>query len=239
MEIRGSFILEIPRADFLTDYWDYGAGDHVTFAAPNGWGKTTLAMQLIEVTASPKLPVINFAGKPRDAVMSDWTKRQEYQLTRSWPPSLLSMWRKPAGYTVWPPHTGDEDIDDALHASVFRKTIRYWAKKGRCILHCDEFGEFKELGLDKTTRAIHRRGRSNGVGLWGGVQGMSYNETHAYSQAIHFFFGRTGEKRHRERMGDVGAGIDARLIEEAVRRLPDFHWLYIRRRGQVMCIVGP
>lgn len=239
MEIRGTFISEFPREEFIAERWSYEAGEHVTFVAPTSWGKTTLAMQLLEVTAHPKLPVFNFAGKPRDKAMSEFTKKMQLRLVKAWPPPITDGLRqKPAGWTIWPPHTGNEDIDDPLHADTFRRVIRERAKKGNCILHLDEFGEFKELGLDKTTRAIHRRGRSSGVGLWGGIQGPVYAETHAYSQASHLFLGGTNDKRHRERFGEIG-GVDPKIVEGAVAALPDRHWLYIRRRGRVMCIVGP
>lgn len=239
MEIRGIFISEFERQEFLTERWSYHAGDHATFIAPTDYGKTTLAMQLLAHTISPKLPVYNLAGKKRDAVMKAFTEQMGLRLIKDFPPPLSDKLRaKPPGWTIWPPHTGNEDIDDPLHSRVFRNTMRYCAAKGNCILHLDEFGEMKELGLDKTTRAIHRRGRSNGVGLWGGIQGPTYAETHAYSQAMHLFLGHTSDKRHRERFGEIG-GVDPKLVETAVLALPDRHWLYIRRRGRVMCVIGP
>lgn len=240
MQIRGILILEYPREEFLRERWHYRPGDHVTFIAPSDYGKTTLAMQLLAHTVSPKLPVYNLAGKKRDKVMSEFTEAMGLRLVKNWPPPLTDaiFRRKPNGWTIWPPHTGNEDIDDALHSKVFRTVIRHCAAKGNCILHLDEFGEMKELGLDKTTRAIHRRGRSSGVGLWGGLQAPVHAETHAYSQAMHLFLGHVTEKRHRERFGEIG-GMDSKLIEEAVLNLPERHWLYLRPAKREMCIVGP
>lgn len=239
MQIRETFISEFPRLEFITERWIYRPGDHVTFIAPSDYGKTTLGMQLLQHTISPKLPVYNLSSKRRDVVMSEWSKALGLRLVKNWPPP---MWHgvlgKPNGWTIWPPTTGNEEIDDALHTKVFRKVMRHAAGKGNCIVNLDEFGEMKELGLDKTTRAIHRRGRSSGVGLWGGLQGPVYAETHAYSQAMHLFLGHVTEKRHRERFGEIG-GADSKVIEEAVRQLPDRHWLYIRPRGRVMCVIGP
>lgn len=239
MQIRETFILEFSRADFLDHYWTYRAGDHVTFIAPSDYGKTTLGMQLLQRTISPRLPVFNLAGKKRDKVMSEWTEALGLRLLKRWPPPVTDVFRaKPNGWTIWPPVTGDEDIDDPLHSTTFRKVMRHAAAKGNCIINLDEFGEMKELGLDKTTRAIHRRGRSSGVGLWGGLQGPVYAETHAYSQAMHLFLGYVTEKRHRERFAEI-SGWDSKLIEEAVKALPDRHWLYLRPRGRVMCVIGP
>ena len=239
MQTRGIFISEFERQEFLTERWDYRAGDHVTFAAPTDYGKTTLANELLEHTISPQLPAYLMEGKKTDKVMSEFIARLDLRLVTDWPPPLTQRWRfweKPLGWVVWPPHTGNEDIDDPRHAATFKRLLRWCHNKGRLIIVADEFGEMKELGLDKTTRAIHRRGRSHGVGLWGGVQGPTHAETHAYSQAAHLFLGNTPDKRHRERFGEIG-GFDPRLIEDTVLQLPDHWWLYLRRRGRVMCIV--
>ena len=237
MEIRGTFISEFDRAEFLTERWQYKAGDHVTFIAPSDYGKTTWAGQLLEYTATPRLPAYVLAGKKRDDVMTDLIERLGYARSANYPPNLYQRYfRKPPGYVIWVPVTGNEDIDDRLHADVFRRTLRDRAGKGNCIIVADEFGELSELGLNKTTRAIHRRGRSSGVGLWGNLQGTSWNETHAYSQAAHLFLGSSPDEQQRKRFGEI-SGFDRKLIEAIVMELPYHWWLYIRRRGRVMCIV--
>jgi len=239
MQIGNFFISEFTRDEFLTRRWNYRPGDHTTFIAPTDYGKTTWCGQLLEHTITPKLPVYNLAGKPKDTVMDDLNERLHLRVVDRWPPPAnWKFWQpKPLGWTVWPHLTGNEDIDDPLLSRTFRDTMRYCAKKGNCILNVDEFGELKELGLDRTSRAIHRRGRSNGCGLWGGIQGPTHAETHAYSMAGHLFLGHVNDERHRQRLGEIG-GFDRKLIESIVLRLPDRYWLYIRRRGRVMCIVG-
>lgn len=239
MKTRGIFISEFDRQEFLEERWAYHAGDHTTFIAPTDYGKTTLCMQLLEHTVSPQLPAFMMAGKKRDKVMSEFTSRLDFRLVNDWPAPLSQRWRfweKPLGWTVWPPHTGNEDIDDPRHAATFKRLLRYCHHRGNCIVVCDEFGEMKELGLDKTTRAVHRRGRSGGCGLWGSIQGPTHAETNAYSQAGHLFLGNTPDERHRDRFGEIG-GFDPRVIKETVLALPDYWWLYLRRRGRVMCIV--
>lgn len=237
MQTRGVFISEFEREEFIRERWTYRPGDHVTFIAPSDYGKTTFGGRLLEVTATPKLPVFILAGKRKDDVMTDLIERNGWARSETYPPSLYArLFRKPSGYAIWPPFTGNEDVDDAVHAEVFRRCIRHRAYKGNCILWCDEFGELKELGLDKTTRAVHRRGRSNGVGQWGNLQGTSWNETHAYSQAQHLFLGSSPDEAQRKRFGEI-SGFDRKLIESIVMELPYHWWLYIRRRGRVMCIV--
>ena len=45
-------ILRVPREEFVTQRWHYEPGEHVTLLAPTGNGKTTLAYELLNVTAS-------------------------------------------------------------------------------------------------------------------------------------------------------------------------------------------
>src|ERR1041384_776737 len=88
-----------PREEFLKERWDYKAGEHVTFLAPTQDGKTTLAFQLLETTASKELPAIVLVQKPRDPVVKQWLKhlRDErgWIKTENWPPNPIR--RKAAG----------------------------------------------------------------------------------------------------------------------------------------------
>src|ERR1700744_4694362 len=68
---KGDGIWVIPRKDFCMNRWDYSPGQHVLFAGPTQRaGKTTLAFQLLEYTASPEMPAYVAVSKPSDKVSS-------------------------------------------------------------------------------------------------------------------------------------------------------------------------
>lgn len=233
-------IASFSREEFLQTRWKYKPGEHTTFVAPTQAGKSTLAMQLLQVTATPRLPAVVLVMKPRDPTMTRWRKTLGYRQVRSWPP-VPSIWQpgRPPGWFLWPKHTFDPDRDDALLYVQFRRAILDCYKRGNRIVEVNElYGISTELDLDRELQAVWSRGASMGCGLWGETQRPAYVPLYAYSQAEHVFLGMTPDKRDRDRLRDIG-GQDPDEVAWEVARLPKYHMLYLRRSGAVKCIVEP
>jgi hypothetical protein len=177
--------------------------------------------------------------KPRDREVTKWVKALDYRRLQTWPP-FRSMWRPaPPGYVLWPRHTFDPDVDDARMHREFRKAILGRYKQGDSIVMADEIlGIVDELHLGKEVRAVHTRGSGMGVGIWCMTQKPSHVGGWVYSQAEHLFLGNDPDKRNRDRFAEIG-GVDPEVVKHYVARLPMYHWLYIKRGGRRMCIVGP
>jgi hypothetical protein len=238
------WIEEFTRQEFLEERWLYRPGEHTTIIAPTDWGKSTFTTQLLAHTVEPDLPVVRIALKPKDKTMTAAVKEHGWPIIRDFPPV---MWNK-SGYTWWPRHTGDADADDERFANELRQLLAWCylnASKGRrrgIIVDGDEIEEIQNLlqsiGKGKMLRALYRRMRSSGGGIWGGCQAPKWLITDAYSQARHLFLGNDPDEKNQERFGEIG-GVDPKLVQAAVVQLPQYHWLYLRRTGRVMCIVGP
>jgi hypothetical protein len=251
-------LARIDRDEFLSSYWDYQPGEHVTSIMPTGGGKTHMNCQLLEVTP---VPAIMLVMKPRDAVPAAWTRRLGYREIPTWPPPARFPWQaEPPGYTLWPRQTlKDLDADEKHLAGEFGKALLHVYRKGDQIVFADEVGGLCELKLQKHLKALWMRGRGMGAGLWAATQKPSGDQggppvpTYMYSAATHLFLGYDRTAANRQRFGEIG-GVDGRLIEDVVMNLR-LHpitaggvtnyvseQLYIRKGGPAgayMCIIGP
>lgn len=231
----------VPREEFLAEMWpaNHKPGHHVTIIAPTQNGKTYLAFQLLDHTAVTRHPPVVLVMKPRDKEVTRWVRELDYKRIYAWPP-IRSPWSgPPPGYVLWPKHTFDTDRDDALMYREFRKAILGRYKQGDSIVMADEIlGLVDELHLGKEIRAVHTRGAGMGLGIWAMTQKPSHVGGWVYSQAEHLFLGNDPDKRNRDRFAEIG-GVDPEVVKHYVAGLPPYYWLYIRRTGRRMCIVGP
>ena len=226
------------RDEFLTRYWKYKAGEHLTMLAPTQNGKTTTAFDLlahINPAKKDKPPVV-LVMKPRDPTVTACAKKIGFKTIRSWPP-VPTPWDKKKGYVLWPKHTFDLDTDDENLKREFGLAISSSYKGGDRIVMADEtYGLVNELGLHRLLTGVHSRGAGMGVGLWCMTQKPTHIGTWAYSQAEHLFLGNDPDKRARDRFAEIG-GVDPDLVKNYVSRLKKYEWFYIRRTGPVMCII--
>lgn len=238
------WIEEYERQEFFEERWTYKPGNHITILAPTDYGKTTFTTELLRYTCGPDLPVLNFALKPRDKVMSAECERQGWKIVRDWPPLVLG---RRNGWTLWPKHTADPDFDDARMAPMIRAALMWVylnaskSKRRGMIVNADEMEEIQRLlaviGKASMLRGLYRRMRSNGGSMLTGCQAPRHLVTDAYSQCEHLFLGNDPEKRNQDRFAEFG-GVDPEIVKRAVVQLPPYHWLYLRRKGRVMGIVG-
>src|ERR1700761_357454 len=202
-------IVKLERRDFLDNYWDYHAGEHVTLIGRTGSGKTYLANQLLVKTATPELPAVVLVMKPRDTTADKLKRDGKYRRIFTWPPPP-SIWNpgKKAGYLLWPRHTFNPTVDNEQHAAVFSKAMMDCYKKGHYIVFGDELYSLSaELGLDPELICLWTKGRSMGTSLWGATQKPTHVPLWAYNQATHLFLAYEQDRRARDRYAEIG-GVD-------------------------------
>lgn len=228
----------VDRATFLSYTWDHQRGEHVTIIGPTGAGKTLLGYQLLQRSTSKEYPGVVAVMKPRDKTALTWNKTLGYRKVRSWPP-LVTRWKpaRPAGWTLWPPHSFNADVDDARMEVEFRRALRDVYRRGGVFFPDEGAGLAKDLHLYNDMRAVWQRGRSMDASMFCASQRPVDLPPYAYNCAQHLFLAYDPDKRNRDRFVEIG-GIDSRAVESAVLDLGKYEWLYIRRDDRLLCIVG-
>lgn len=249
----GLEIVEYEREFFFDKVWVYKPGERCSILGPSNAGKGVLSFQLLEATVTPKIQPVIFVTKPRDKTITDWAKGLGYKTIPNWPPKFNPFESTPPlGYVLWPPE--DENsydntlrIQRAIFVRALNDIYNFHKRQRRrpkdkqldgMIAVVDELSEVSdEMNLDDQVERFYRRGRSNDAGMWGesqlpiGLPGVTY------SSADHLFLAYMPDERYRKRFAEIGGGVDSKLIEEAVLRLPQWWWLYIRRSDRTMCII--
>lgn len=230
----------IDRDEFLRDYWDYRAGQHVTIIGPNGRGKSTLGFQLLNATVSPKMRGYVLVSKPRDETIDAFTKQLRFKTIETYPPST-ELLHKQRGYMLRPYQSlKDLKADNArLHHQFKTCMMDCYGSKKPVIVFADEVQELQSsLGLKNECEAFWKRGRSLQSGLWALAQRSAYNSQDMYNAPEHLFLFNDPDKKNRIRFGEIG-GVDPDTVVQVTGSLTQFQTLYIKRTGPHLCIINP
>lgn len=248
-------VYRFDRAEFLEDYWDYGASgdaEHATFCGMNRSGKTTLAFELLgrstrmdpEMGSDDSRIAVVLVMKPQDRTPEKWGKKLGYKRIDTWPPPAQRIQRKynirkqPPGYLVWP-KLGNLRTDNnrlrKLFYTVLAESYAQCADKNaqeRIILADEVIGLQRisngEYPIKSALDDIYERGAGMGLGLWSALQKPFNAPTNAYENSVHIFIWRTNDRRNLKRYEEIG-GIDAEALDGIVRTLTGRDCLYINR----------
>jgi len=262
-------LTRLSRDEFLDGYWEYTPGEHVALAQPTGGGKSQWMYQLLAATLKQYAGYLSVRvgiPKRRDKTAAEWNAALGLREVPRWPPPA-SFKSRPAGWALWPRHLNaspDQDPDKILEAdrAHIERQLKACAvdayQSGRSVYVADDiYKQAVILNMNQFFSEILTDGRSMECGLWGcntKASGTKEGSVTSFfwNQPTHLFFGHDGDKRNRDRFGEIG-GVDPQYVSEVVQNL-EVHrigrnnisdQLYISKAGSdgsggpAMCIIGP
>lgn len=220
-----------PTVDYETFYSRFATGpdgfqqgDHVTILGPTKSGKTTLALDVVEI----RKHVLGIFTKPRDPILGELEQRG---------------WRVTRRLTI---QTQDGVVTDyrvAFHAVYSSGTIREKEERQRaavkaaldyafdaeswCVFVDEGVWATQHLGLARELQAFWYQGRTSDLSLVLLAQRPAWVPRAAYSQAEHVFFFHTADRDDQKRFADLGGGVDTDVVRALVAGLERHQFLYV------------
>lgn len=259
-EPDSSSIPVVSRKPFVQDFGKRYTPAHVTLIGPTQRGKTTLCFQLLHsvLDAHPRWKVVILHGKirRRDHTITDWAKKSNYRVVRSWPPGMTirpKHWRRNVrGYVLCPLRKEESArAEEKLLREEFGKAIltnyhSTGSKKDRIVITLvDERAQAdKDLRMGTELDAPLQRGLPDNP-EWNNIQRGKWVSYHCFDAPEHIFIFKSDDDSNNERYAELGCA-DPRVIEDALKNLQTkkvktggtiSQCLYVRRSDRYMCIV--
>lgn len=247
------------QGEFFSNYFDWRPGEHISLIQPTGGGKTYTAYQAGDqiLREYPSQRFVSLNPKIDDESTRDWAARLDLKIIESWPPKRELPWKtQPRGYVFWPKHLKDVDAqENRIYLSdQFRACLKDQYFDGDTVTLCDDIYIIAVLmKLNMELEEFWTAGRSNGSALIScnqkpsGTKGGGSVSSFSYNSPTHMILGKDTDENNIDRFGDIGMGIDKRIIEKIVRnlkmtRIGDNNvsdQLYLHRGGPYAAILQP
>lgn len=206
-------------------------GDHVTILGPTKCGKTTLALDVVEIREY----VIGIFTKPEDPILHTLEGRG-WRRTRKLDIQVQNgevVDKKIAFHPVYSSGTIRERA--ARQALAVQSAFDYVSAAGRWAVFVDEgVWATEHLGLGKELSSFWYQGRTAEISLILLAQRPAWIPRAAYSQAEHVFFFHTADKDDQKRFADLGGGVNVDVVRALVAGLQRHEFLYVAPHERIM-----
>lgn len=228
----------VPWETFRHELFQWRQGEHVSLVGPTGYGKTTVALDLIEERAFRVI----LATKPRDAVLQQLVASGEYQRIYSWPPpgppTVMHLGRpvptKWSRVILWPKWKGAADT--AKMGETFWQALAGIFAEGKWCVDVDELAYMvRRLGLSTDLQDFWQQGRSLGLSLVGATQRPAWVPLDLYSQADHLVLYKCTDETDLRRVQGL-AGIDPQTIRRSLRSLRKYEFVYVNKATEQVVV---
>lgn len=219
-------------------------GMHIGVFGPNGFGKSTVARELGELSTQP---VIFFITKKRDPLLSELPKRG-WKLCRTLdqvkhelrsPPGARyfgkgkAATKPPPRIVYWPTATGGLRQRRAKLRGLSERLLDFVYERGGITLILDE-GLFltKTLGQAEQVEMLLHEVRSSGCRLVILSQRPSGLPLSAYSAPTYLIMFSTNEPADLKRLSEIGGTLDSHTLRDEVQLLPMYEFVLVAPRAK-------
>lgn len=199
-------------------------GDHVTILGPTKGGKSTLALDVVELRDY----VLGIFTKPADEIL-DKLKGRGWDTMRDLEPRVQNGVVLPQRIAFHPVFRSGSIRDKELRqAEAVRDAFDYVFEARRWCVFVDE-GVWlaQHLGMARELQAVWYQGRTMDLSLVFLAQRPAWVPRAAYSQAEHVFLFHTADREDQKKFADFGGGVDVDAIRELVAGLERYEFLYV------------
>lgn len=217
-------------------------GQHIAIFGPNGYGKTTVAVELGEMAAAPTVLLVT---KKRDPLISELPKRGWVltrtleQTKRALEPSMGDRWAGrsssggPERIVFWPTATGGLKQRAVKLRGIVEKLLDWVYERGQIVLIVDE-GLFL-IGILRKREELEmllHEARSGGASIVLLSQRPAWLPLSAYSAPTYLIMFATNEPDDLKRLSDIGGSLDSDQLRAEIQLLPMYEFLLVAPRAK-------
>lgn len=218
---------DVPRVawDDFVPRFRWRQGEHVALVGPTGWGKTTLALQLLPLRSWSVI----LATKGRDKTLAG-LKSEGYVTIPAWPPPSPEHRR----VIVWPRFRDERDQKNQ-HV-VLRDTVNAVMRSGSWCVFADDVQHLtSHLHLGTPLDTLWLQARSLDVSVLAATQRPRWVPRQMWTQSTHLFLWGTRDEEDIKSLSGFG-GASAKLVRSIVESLDKYDVLYINKNDRRMAI---
>lgn len=216
-------------------------GQHIAIFGPNGYGKTTVAVELGEL---PPVPTVLLVTKRRDRLIAELPKRG-WLLTRTLEQTRHALEQRPGEryfgkredgtperIVFWPQASGGLAERRAKLRRVVERLLDWAYERGRLVLIVDEaLFLIRNLRQGEQVEMLLHEARSGGVSLVLLGQRPAWLPHSAYSAPTFLVMFATNDRDDLKRLGDIGGAVDPVPLREELQTLPMFEFVLVSPRS--------